>query len=249
MKSILVALDLKGRSEAAVRRAKEIAADTGASVTYLHVGIAEDAEAQALAKAQNIEITVLPGEPSEIVSFLAHNESADLLVLGAHQARFVQDITTATLLGKLLETCECPILVIASDAELPYTRSAAGIALPDHSVKLVEACRAVAAQSSLVLVHAFHQVMGDKYTQLESAEQRDQIAAVEALVAAQGWTDVEVVVREGGPARLLQHVVNENGIDLLALGVPSHRGLAKRILGSTTLDILANPPCDVLIAP
>ncbi|WP_250657776.1 universal stress protein [Alkalimarinus coralli] len=52
---------------------------------------------------------------------------------------------------------------------------------------------------------------------------------------------------EGIPERVLPHVVNESGIDIIVMGAVSRSGLDKIFIGSTAERVLDNLMCDILI--
>lgn len=250
MAGILLAVDLQPASVAAAARARLVTDATGARLSALHISDGDDlAEAESFGREQGLEMTVLPGEPAATILQIAQSEQPDLVVVGAHRARFFRDLTTTALAEKLLAELHCPLLVVTGPPAAGYVRAVVGVNPEAGPPEHLEAARRFAPQAAVVAVHAFHLVMGDRYADLEAAEQREQEVALQRYLDGHGAKVDAALVLDGGPAQVLQNAARDRKADLVVLGAPSHLGLAGRILGSAVTDLLADPPCDVLIVP
>jgi len=59
--------------------------------------------------------------------------------------------------------------------------------------------------------------------------------------------DVESLVCEGDPPKVLVDIADERKADLIALGTHGRKGLKRLLLGSVTSGVIVNAPCDVLV--
>lgn len=59
---------------------------------------------------------------------------------------------------------------------------------------------------------------------------------------------VEILIKEGDPAKAIMDGINETGSDILAMGSFGHRGIRELFLGSTTVKTLSQSPVAVLVA-
>ncbi len=59
--------------------------------------------------------------------------------------------------------------------------------------------------------------------------------------------NVQLLVREGLPGRVIRAVATETGTDLIAMATHSHRGLVRSVLGSVTEDVVRLSHLPVLV--
>lgn len=109
--------------------------------------------------------------------------------------------------------------------------------------------------SSLVLLHAYHlpvdfqQLEGaylppDFWTQVRQ-EATENLERYAAPLRAQG-VEVEVVVREGYPATVIEAEAEERPSDLIVIGTRGHGGIKHLLLGSVAERVVQKAPCPVL---
>lgn len=138
-KHILVATDFSKRSAIASERALDLAARTGAAVSYLHV-IDED-QPQSLIDAARREAEILfspggatprgdvkvdhrimIGDPHEAINEAAEEAAADLLVFGAHRRAPLRSAFTGTTAERAIRRSRIPALVVRNVAEGVYRK-------------------------------------------------------------------------------------------------------------------------------
>jgi nucleotide-binding universal stress UspA family protein len=140
LKRLLVAVDLTPRGHRALRRAIQLALAAGADLRLIYVS-AEDLPEQlklaqekyareelaahaARAREQGIpSVTtgVLEGRTSAQIVQEAISDAADLIVVGPHRpSSFAQDLLGTTA-GKILRSCQCPVLVARGEDGGAYT--------------------------------------------------------------------------------------------------------------------------------
>jgi nucleotide-binding universal stress UspA family protein len=135
--NLLVAVDGSEASNRALSKALELAALTGASVTALAVEgplpayaatvgevdevkrekdaffgrLARDVREQAERAGVPIEVDVRPGHAAELISRVAKERDADLIVLG-HRGHFLRDHLLGSTADRVSEHAECPVLIV-----------------------------------------------------------------------------------------------------------------------------------------
>jgi nucleotide-binding universal stress UspA family protein len=176
---VLVATDLRLRSERAVSRAHAIARGLGAQLLLLHVvDSAEsarasrrrgararfvlDAHARKLAWWGNsAQISVRAGRPHDTIADVAIEWDADLIVVGPYRRRF-GDSFRGTTAERIIRRAERPVLVVNREPAGPYehvllaadlSRMSGGIAHVAKELGLLEAARAS-------VVHALQHARG-----------------------------------------------------------------------------------------
>jgi len=110
-------------------------------------------------------------------------------------------------------------------------------------------------QSTLVLLHAYH--LPVEFQQLEGAylpqdfwasvksEAEQSLGRYAEPLRARGLT-VELIVREGYPATVIEEEAVEQRADLIVIGTRGHSGLKHLLLGSIAERVVQKSPCPVL---
>ncbi len=128
LEAVLVASDLSLRSEPALRRAVQLAADAGARLTVMHVveetlpeDMMDDASEKArrylerqvagLGQVREPEIVIGRGQAFHVISEEARARNADLIVLGAHRRQFLRDVFVGTTVERVTRTAGRPALM------------------------------------------------------------------------------------------------------------------------------------------
>jgi nucleotide-binding universal stress UspA family protein len=138
MKSILCATDLSPRAALAVDRAAALARQFGAKLRLLHV--VDDDQPRAIADVEATRARELleagivePGAAASPADWLvrtgvvfqtivstAQEVDADLIVMGAHRRRVLQDIVVGTTIERVMRTGRHPVLMVNTAATGPY---------------------------------------------------------------------------------------------------------------------------------
>lgn len=109
--------------------------------------------------------------------------------------------------------------------------------------------------SSLILLHAYHlpvelqQMEGaylppDFWSTVKSEAEDNLVRYAEVLRAKE--FEVEVVVREGYPATVIEEEAARQQADLIVIGTRGHSGLKHLLLGSTAERVVQKAQCPVL---
>jgi nucleotide-binding universal stress UspA family protein len=134
---LLVAVDASEASNRALEKALELALLLGASVTALAVEgplpayaatigeveevkrekdaffgrLAEDVRARARRAGLEVEVEIRPGHAAELITRVAAERGADLIVLG-HRGHFLRDHLLGSTADRVAEHAECPVMIV-----------------------------------------------------------------------------------------------------------------------------------------
>ena len=193
----------------------------------------------------------------------ARDAQADLIVIGPHRRQLLQDIFVGTSAERIIRNSDIPVLMangapagqyrkvmLATDltpASADVVRQFQRLLTPHlHASEIMYAFPAP-AQNQMRRAMLDEAAVGDYV-----AEEED--AAREGLAKFMREADVldakpVLQVNETKAAHTILAAATASNIDLLAIGVRSHTGLKKLLLGSTAENILASAQIDILAIP
>lgn len=257
---ILVAHDLSPEADLALQRADLLARQLGARLSLLHVLAAgEDAEAArirlvpalaACASARS-ELLVRSGHPVEEILAQVRGLQADLVVLGAHHSQSAQGFAGTTL-EQLLQGCPVPLLLAVQPAWQPWARALVALDFsPCASRALQQTWQLLADGASVHALHIDEQAeihaLDDPTERQFQRELFDRLVDDERRRLPARPLQFSHALLSGEREHCLQTVIAAEQPQLLALGAHSRGVLADALLGSLVLQLLQQPPCDVLI--
>lgn len=73
--------------------------------------LARDVRAQAKRRGVTIDVEVRAGHAAELISRVAKEQGADLIVLG-HRGHFLRDHLLGSTADRVAEHAECPVLIV-----------------------------------------------------------------------------------------------------------------------------------------
>jgi nucleotide-binding universal stress UspA family protein len=114
------------------------------------------------------------------------------------------------------------------------------------TINLIHAC----TFSDTSRGHKIEAYAGDIFESIE-AEQLEKFVQASAKTLKKFKIPTKKLIYKtikGSPQDILTNEVKKSKADLLAIGVHSRAGFINSKLGGVAEDILANPPCDILIA-
>ncbi|TLX63198.1 universal stress protein [Stutzerimonas nosocomialis] len=258
---ILVAHDLSAEADLALRRAAQLARQTGARLSLVHVldEATNPASAQAYLRGclrdyglPEVEARIRQGRPVEEILAQTAGLEADLLVLGAHHRQSSQGFAGTTL-ERVLLRCPAAVLLAISPNLAPYQRAVAALDFSGSASRALRcAWRLLPATGVLhaLNVHEVAEVHGADEDGL--ALQRELFGQlIEDLAAELAAPPGRLThaVRQGERSNCLDASLAEQRPQLLALGGHSRGELSSALLGSLVRQMLERPPCDLLIAP
>ncbi len=286
---IVTATDLSNSSLHAVDRGFQLAHASGARYTVAHaVGVDALAPLRELFGADNAAITekiideareklrgilgqadrnlgvsaglhIEEGLASTAISAFANAAAADLLLLGAHGAGFLQRMLLGSTASRLLRKSGCPVLVVKQAAHEAYRRILISVDFSPASRTAVRLARIMAPQAHLVLLHVFEVPFEGKMQyagvsdeiifqyRIEAREralhQLHELAANAGLSTA----DYTVLVLQGDATRQILVQEEQHDCDLIVMGKHGIHVTEELLLGSVTKRVLAESASDVLV--
>ena len=289
MKTILAALDLESGSDVVLLRAMQLASAHAARLILLHVieadsltqvaalsersetDLGDDLRHHALStlealvleggNAGNIDRRVEFGIPHDVVSRVAGEEAADIIVVGPGKGRSFKEKVLGSTADRVIRSAPVSVLVVRSGSSAPYGRVAVAVDFSAPSVIAVKEARRLAPQAKVQLLHAvelpptFAQAMLragtsqleiDQYRAARRQKARAELAAFARKAAGAAKLDLRIVDGEAGPA--LVRLSRGGRVDLIAMGPHGHGIVHQALLGSVTQRVLRQAACDVLVA-
>lgn len=291
MKTILVALDLEGESGAVLTRAFQLAGEHGAWLVLLHVieaeslshavamagqsqnKLREELKRQAVMRIEDslvetgrtrrTDVRVEFGSPHEVITRVAGELPADLVVLGPGRSPGIslREKVLGSTADRVIRTSPTPILVVKSNTHEPYRHIMVAVDFSPQATSAAQAARKLAPHARLQLVHTVNiplqfeqallragtsQAEMDQFRLARVAKAREDLMTFARDVVATDTSDTLIVEGEPGPA--LIRLAESHRVDLLALG-PHGRGvILQALLGSVSQRVLREAACDVLVA-
>jgi nucleotide-binding universal stress UspA family protein len=287
--TILAALDLEAGSNAVLTRAIQLATAHGARLILLHVIEAEplsqaasvsgrsenelrhQLKRQALAtiepllikngRTRRTDVQVEFGSPHDIVTHVAKERHADVIVVGPGKGRSIRERFLGSTADRVIRTAHASVLVVRKGVREPYRRVVIAVDFSSQSATAVKEARRLAPEADLQVVHAvdiplaFQQAMLhggtpqieiQKYRSARIAKARGDLSSFGRAIV--GANKVITRVLEGRPASVLGRLSRAHRVDLLALGPHGRARVRQVLLGSVTMRVLNAATCDVLIA-
>ena len=206
------------------------------------------AEIEAMVDASaRIETAVVEGPPAEAILDYAADSDADLLAMGTHGRTGVSRYVWGSVAERVVRQAPVPVLTVRETARsrvgdgyddvlVPTDGSESATAAVDHGLAIAAAAGA--------RVHALNVIdVGDAATTpsvspptelLTDLEAEGERATEEiAARAREAGLDAVTEVREGYPADDVLDYVDDNDVDLVAMGTQGRTGLNRYLLGST----------------
>jgi nucleotide-binding universal stress UspA family protein len=273
---ILVATDLTERSELAIRRALQLQQQMDATLVLIHViepGLMGDLAARRRLDAEafldqrianlaaemrsSCSRKVAVGDAFNAIDCEAQVQGAGLIVLGEPGKYRYADLFMGTTAERVVRTSPIPVLMVKTATEGPYRRVLVTFDLSDGARRALATSLAIAPTAEVRIVHAWRppiatlaqqHVLPDAVRK-ENEEIRASIERVARGAAAElpeQHRVLNVDMVEDNPYAVLR---SESGWpDLLAMGTHARNRLATDMIGSLARHMLAEAPCDVLVA-
>lgn len=273
---ILVATDLTERSELAIQRALQLREEMGATLMFLHViepGLMGDLTIRRRQDAEAFldeRIATVPeevrsrcsrkvavGDAFNIIDCDAQAQRADLIVLGEPGKYRYADLFVGTTAERVVRTSPIPVLVVKGAAEGPYRRVLVPLDLSQGGMRALATSLTLAPSAEVRILHAWRPPLATlaqghaapdairkENEEIRASIERMAKGAVAGLPAQHRVLSIDMV--EDNPYVAVR---NESGWpDLLAMGTHARGRLATDMIGSLARHMLAEAPCDVLIA-
>jgi nucleotide-binding universal stress UspA family protein len=272
---ILVATDLTERSELAIQRALQLQQQMGASLMLLHViepGLMGDLAAHRRLDAEAFlgeRVAKLPeevrsrcspkvavGDAFSTIDCEAQAQGADLIVLGEPGKYRYADLFVGTTAERVVRTSPIPVLVAKGSTHGPYQRVLVPLDVSEGAIRALAASLTIAPSAQVRIVHAWrpplsalarrHAVPDAIRKENEEIKALIEHVAKEAAVNAGKEQVLSIDMIEDNPYVVLRN--ERSWPDLLAMGTHAKGRLETDMIGSLARHMLAEAPCDVLLA-
>ena len=212
----------------------------------------------------NITINALQGSEvyAEILGY-AKKIKADLIVMGMHGKTKIRDLFVGTTLERVVRKGVWPVLMVKNKPTGgPYQSIVAGADFAPGSRAALRVAMEIAPKAVFHVVHVFeipyYAETAYYYVEAKALVEENQQKMLNAFLK----TETSHFKKEHGGAstrlsgKLVQGPVYDTLVqqaknakaDVVALGAHGRMGVMPGKLGGAAEDILANPPCDVLVA-
>jgi nucleotide-binding universal stress UspA family protein len=218
---------------------------------------------QLTARGIVVELVCRAGPPGEVVSEVAKERAAELIVIGTHGHTGLQRFLLGSVASSVLRHTPCDVLVCRGvSGPSPFQRP---LVATDFSAAAARALRNAAALAApgapIEIVHAWQLPAGSWGATLLGQARfpwstvRDAVlsgAQAQADKLAASFSDLghplHVQLIQGPPASVVTHAAEAGGHDLIAIGTHGHRGFRRLLLGSVAESTIRHAPCSVLVA-
>ncbi len=260
---ILVAHDLSPDADLALSRAAQLAQQTGARLSVLHVlagepGATEQQNAQTYLQTAlerhglaQLQPWIRRGRAAEEIITQAAGLEIDLLVMGRHHRQSPQGFAGTTL-EQVLQNCPAPLLLAVAPA-VPYSRALAALDYSNCASRALQAAwQLLPTASDLTALNVYEMAELHQPSEPDLTLQHelfDQLLKDLRADLRNTGARLHSSLRYGERSSCLDAAIAALQPQLLALGSHSRSELSNALLGSLTRQYLDQPPCDVLIAP
>jgi nucleotide-binding universal stress UspA family protein len=286
--TIIAGCDLSAPSDHALERAIAIAELHGAKIVLVHaqsdgaLSGATDSElltqlgevsaavhaAEALRLAEKLaeirarglvaSMISRVGPPDEVLTTAAHDEHAELIVVGTHGHTGIARFLLGSVANATLRRAPCDVLVVRGDAvRAVFTRPLVAADFSPAAAKAFDRVAEVLAPGAPIrVVHAWQLPAGSWGATLLGQARfpwntvRDAVltsvqAQAEKLAAEHHTPPIELI--QGPPAQVITEAATRGGHDLIVVGAHGKRGFRRLLLGSVAETTVSHAPCSVLV--
>jgi nucleotide-binding universal stress UspA family protein len=275
--SILAASDLTRRSTPAVTRALQLARDSGARLTLLHV-VEEDLHDTALQRrlreaetllaervegGAQVDVAAVAGHAFHSIGAQARARGAELIVMGAHRRDYLRDVFAGTTVERVTRTAGLPVLMVNAAPVGPWRRVVIATDLSEtsglaarraHALGLLEGAEVSVVHGYAPITRQMMTFAGVPTAQVEGEAERELEATrreVTDFLEGLGPMSAEWGARivEGGGAGAIAGHVAQVKADLLVIGTRGLSGVKRLFLGSVAQELMGSLRIDVLAVP
>jgi nucleotide-binding universal stress UspA family protein len=226
-------------------RAREVLAQRSAQLAQTH-GIAVQPE-------------VVVGRVYREIAERASTWGVALTVIGGHGEHFFRDLVLGATAQKVVRHNEGPTLVVKQGALRPYGRVLVPVDFSPGSRAALQAVRRLVPDAGITILHAFELpfegklfyagVDRDVVEQYVQAAQREAQADLDAFLREWGneGERPESKVVHGYAPEVIVNAARHGAFDLVAVGAQGRSELVRFVLGSVSVHVMMEAPCDVLV--
>lgn len=200
------------------------------------------------------DVELLEGDPSHVISRVAHQSGAAMIVCGLGRHRVSDRVFGDETALRLIRTADVPVFAAATSASQAPSRIVVAVDFSETSVRAARLAIDLAASGAMIyLAHVaprdgsshdwkhwgavYKQDAGEALQRV-----RDQLHLPREMVA-------QKVILQGDPATELLAFATSVNADLIATGSHGHGFVARMLIGSVTTRIVRCSTCSVLAVP
>ena len=197
---------------------------------------------------------ILNGEPAHVISDLADDRHARLVVLGLGRHQLVDRIFGDETALKVARLSHVPVLAVPDGPVAMPRHAIVGIDFSEGSVRAAQAAlRLLEAGGVLELVHVVprERLLFDAWVSQEEYMRfvHHSLTRFRARLSVPDDVRVESIVLSGDPAKELLTYARRMEADLIATGSHGHGFVTRLVIGSVTTKLLRTATCPVLVTP
>lgn len=265
---IIAATDFSARADRAVDRALMLGKELSLSVDLLHVIEYAPALTVDVAALDKKMRQILPEDTEQTVHFAypegavpaaiaGHAEKVDaaMIVIGVARYNSIGDYFLGTAVDRVIRGTSVPVLVVKNRPHNPYRKVLVATDFSEPSKRAIHWAAETFPEAELHLMHAYH-VPYSAWNQAPYVAEEMEKEASERLTALVGELPddlarrFKVHVRKGNLCAAVNSLVDEFGIDLIAVSSQGESGFRHATIGSQASAVLENAKADtVVIAP
>jgi nucleotide-binding universal stress UspA family protein len=264
VKKILMAHDLSRRSTIALERAVQLTHRHGADLDIVHI-IEDDLPAAvierrrgeaadvihaelpaALRIAARSPVHVVTGRDYTDILSWAETSRADLIVLGAHREDALRPVVIGTTAERLIGFGTRPVLIVKNQPAGEYHRVEIAVDLTASARRAAAFAFELLPDAEFFLVHAAPVVAGHPPAEAAS-EATEKIKSDLRHFLPTPSAPADLTIRHGWPTAEIRDTVKRFKAELLVVGAQRRAGLTRALIGAIPEDLLAAPPCDLMV--
>jgi len=215
------------------------------------------AEIQALGLRAKVISRI--GPPDEVLTAAAHDERADLVVVGTRGHTGVARFLLGSVANTTVRRAPCDVLIVRGEPVRAGFRKPiiASDFSPAAAKALARAANVLVPGTTIEVVHAWQLPAGSWGATLLGQARfpwstvRDAVLAsartqADKLAAEHGHA-FEVQLVQGPPAQVVTETAEHGGHDLIVVGAHGNRGFRRLLLGSVAESTVRHAHCSVLV--
>jgi universal stress protein E len=223
-------------------------------------------EAKGLAKAylkgypetenMDVKIHIADGDAFEEIINFSQKIKADLIVMGLHNKTKFPDLFVGTTVERVIRMGTKPLLMVKDKPLGQYKKVAVAVDFSMPTQKALLMATTIAPKSAFYLIHVydvpFAGFITDEYArdfvENESMRQLDELFEKHKKRFKEKDIKAKKILKQNAVISGILSAVDEVKPHVLVMGTHARSGIGNAMIGSTAKQILASPPCDVLIA-
>ncbi len=234
----------------------------GIRATDYHERFGEELRRKVVAQAEEAgtpaaTVHVRSGLAAPLITQMAEEFAADLVVVGAHPKPAVARFLVGSTAERVIRLAPCPVLVATEGRREPFGRILVAVDLSRQSRRVLEIASAL-AHAERAEIRALY--VQDRLTPMllegalfDEREQRDQASNQFDLILSEVSLPAELAVsreiREGHAGHEILEEARGWKADLVVLGTHGFGFFNRLLLGSTSTHVLRHGQCATLVVP